>query len=709
MLPTLVHLAYTPSMRAITAVLSQLPLSQAAPPLLVVFVLALMLLPLPPLALDIFFTFNIGMSLIILLAAMQLKSFKDIIAFPTILLVVTLLRLSLNVASTRVILMQGHEGPDAAGKVIESFAQVLVGGNYVVGIIVFLVVTIINFVVITKGAGRVAEVSARFTLDAMPGKQMAIDADLNAGMLREDEARKRRAEVAQEADFYGSMDGASKFVRGDAIAGIVILIINLLGGVIVGMMQFDLSFAQSLKTYATLAVGDGLVAQVPALIVSTAAGIVVTRVSTDEDFSQQVTSQLGASSMPLFLTALILAVLGVLPGMPHVAFLLLAAVFGGVGYALFRRAQRTKDEEIKAQAAAALPSEEVNWKDVPVVEPLSLELGYRLIRLVDGGDQSDLIKRIRAIRKKFVSEVGFLIPSVHVRDNLQLPPENYRILVYGAEIGRGQILPDRLLAIEPAQDPAPLDGIKVLDPTFKMPAVWVYPSQRESAIAKGYTLVEPSVVMATHLDQLVRLNAHELLGRQEVQDLIEHFRERFPKLVEDTVPKIVSVQVIQKLLQLLLEEGVPVRDFRVVLEVAAEHGGKDPQPMMLLSALRFALRRTIIQEVFGESSGIRVGAIHPDFERIIEQAVGNLPVAPDGAIEPGLARFFEEEVSSLIDDMDSIGLPPVIVASTRNRLSLSRIARKVRPQTIMLGMNEMPTDAEISFHRIICSRNGAGT
>ena len=695
-------------MRALVAnALSSIPISQIAAPLLVLLVLGLMLLPLPPLALDIFFTFNIGVSMIILLTALQLKSFKDMVAFPTILLVTTLLRLSLNVASTRVVLMQGHTGPDAAGKVIESFAQVLVGGNYVVGVIVFIVVTIINFVVITKGAGRVAEVSARFTLDAMPGKQMAIDADLNAGIIRDDEAKRRRADVAQEADFYGSMDGASKFVRGDAIAGIIILIINLLGGIAVGMLQFDLPFMKALETYATLAVGDGLVAQVPALIVSTAAGVVVTRVATDEDFGEQVASQLGASAFPLFLAAIILGILGVIPGMPHFAFLTFAVAFAAVGYALHRRAKAELLRVATVEAAAKAPSEEVNWSDVPVVEPLSLELGYRLIRLVDAGDQSDLIKRIRAIRKKFVAEVGFLIPSVHVRDNLQLPPENYRFMIFGAEVARGQILPDRFLAIEPATDAAHLDGVRVLDPTFKMPAVWIYPNQRDSALAKGYTVVEPSVVLATHLDQIVRMHAHELLGRQEVQDLVDHFRARFPKLVEETVPKNVSLQVVQKMLQLLLEEGIPIRDFRTVLEVAAEQAGKDPQPLQLLAPLRFALRRTIVQEVFGDAPSIRVAAVHPDFERIIEQAVGNLPVAPDGAIEPGLMRFYEGEVTAVVDDMESLGLPPVIVASARNRLTLSRIARKVRPQAVVLGMNEMPVDADLSFHRVICSRQGA--
>ena len=393
--------------------------------------------------------------------------------------------------------------------------------------------------------------------------------------------------------------------------------------------------------------------------------------------------------------------------MPHFAFLTFAVAFAAVGYALHRRAKAELLRVATVEAAAKAPSEEVNWSDVPVVEPLSLELGYRLIRLVDAGDQSDLIKRIRAIRKKFVAEVGFLIPSVHVRDNLQLPPENYRFMIFGAEVARGQILPDRFLAIEPATEPAHLDGVRVLDPTFKMPAVWIYPNQRDSALAKGYTVVEPSVVLATHLDQIVRMHAHELLGRQEVQDLVDHFRARFPKLVEETVPKNVSLQVVQKMLQLLLEEGIPIRDFRTVLEVAAEQAGKDPQPLQLLAPLRFALRRTIVQEVFGDAPSIRVAAVHPDFERIIEQAVGNLPVAPDGAIEPGLMRFYEGEVTAVVDDMESLGLPPVIVASARNRLTLSRIARKVRPQAVVLGMNEMPVDADLSFHRVICSRQGA--
>ncbi len=495
--------------------------SQAVAPAVVLAVLAMMLVPLPPVALDALFTFNIAASIMVLLAAMQIKTFKDFIAFPTILLITTLLRLSLNVASTRVVLSEGHTGADAAGLVIEAFGQFLIGGNFAIGIIVFLVITLINFMVITKGAGRVAEVSARFALDAMPGKQMAIDADLNAGIIKEDEARKRRQEVSQEADFYGSMDGASKFVRGDAIAGIVILFVNLIGGLFIGLAQKGMGFGDALRVYGTLTIGDGLVAQVPALIISTAAGILVTRVASDEDLSGQVSKQFENAGTMLYVVGGILFILGLIPGMPHIPFILFALMFAGIGYLLTRRMERSKAKEAEA-AAATPPKTELEWSDVPVIEPLCLELPYRLIPLVDKGDESDLIKRIRAIRRKFVTEIGFLTPSVHIRDNLQLPAETYRFLLYGAEIGRGQCLPDKLLAIYPQGDTQPIAGVQVKDPTYGMPAVWIDRGQRDEAIAKGYTVVEPAVVMTTHLDHLVRSHSHELLGRQETQDLLDH-------------------------------------------------------------------------------------------------------------------------------------------------------------------------------------------
>jgi flagellar biosynthesis protein FlhA len=680
-----------------------LPLSTTVAPLLVMLVLGLMLLPLPALALDAMFTFNIGVSMLVLLSAMNMRSFKDFVAFPSILLLTTLLRLSLNVASTRVVLLEGHTGPGAAGHVIETFAEFLVGGSYAVGVVVFLILTIINFVVITKGAGRVAEVAARFALDAMPGKQMAIDADLNTGAIREDEARRRRAEVGQEADFFGSMDGASKFVRGDAMVGILILVINLVGGVAVGTLQHGLGFGDAMQIYAALAVGDGLVAQVPALIISTAAGIVVTRVSTDEDFSAQLGQQLGASGQSFYMVGGILAVLGLIPGMPHGAFLVFATLFAGLGWVIARRQVAATNAKAVAAARPAA-SGEVDWGDVPVIEPLCLELPYRLIALVDAGDDSDLIKRIRAIRKKFVGEVGFLIPSVHIRDNLQLPAEVYRFLLYGAEVGRGQVLPDRLLAINPPGAHTPIDGIAVRDPTYGMPATWITRDRRAQAMAAGYTVVEPAVVITTHLDRLIAQHAHELLGRQETHELIEHFKTRFPKLVEETIPKLVQPAQLQRVLQLLLEEGVTVRDLRTILEISAEHLARNAGVTDLVAPLRHAMRRQIVQEVFGDVPGYHVAGLHPDFERLVEQSIGTDAVAADGAIEPNLARRFLEEGAAAMDELEALGHAPVLLCGLRARLTLSRLLRRVRPQAVVLAMSEMPPTAQVEFQRIVCQR-----
>ena len=681
--------------------------SKVVAPSVVMAILAMMLVPLPPFALDLLFTFNIAASIMVLLAAMQIKSFADFIAFPTILLITTLLRLSLNVASTRVVLAEGHTGPDAAGMVIEAFGLFLIGGNFAIGIIVFLVITLINFMVITKGAGRVAEVSARFALDAMPGKQMAIDADLNAGLIKEDEARVRRQLVSQEADFYGSMDGASKFVRGDAIAGIIILFVNLIGGLIIGMAQKGLGFMQALTTYGTLTIGDGLVAQVPALIISTAAGILVTRVASDQDLSGQVSKQFEDSGSTLLVVGGILFLLGLVPGMPHIPFIGFAALFIFLGYTMNQRLQK-KERLAAEQAAAPTQKTELEWSDVPVIEPLCLELPYRLIPLVEKGDESDLIKRIRAIRRKFVSEVGFLTPSVHIRDNLQLPAETYRFLLYGAEIGRGQCLPDKLLAIYPQSDAQAMVGIEVKDPTYGMPAIWIERDQRDEAINKGYTVVEPAVVMATHLDHLVRAHAHELLGRQETQDLLEHFKASYPKLIEDVVPKVVSVATLQRILQLLLEENVPVKDLRTILEVASENPTLLADPQGVLAAVRYALRRTIIQETFGDSLDFKLLGVHPEFERIIEQTIGNAAVAQEGAIEPGLARLFGEEVIQGVAELEGLGLAPVILTSAKARLTLSRIARRVRPQTLVLSMSELPANGNVTFHKVLCNRQAAG-
>ena len=681
------------------------PSAQGAIPILVLLVLVMMLVPLPAVLLDVLFTFNIALSIIVLFTAINIKTFKDFVAFPTVLLLTTLLRLSLNVASTRVVLMEGHQGTDAAGKVIEAFGVFLIGGNFAVGIVIFIVITIINFVVITKGSGRVAEVSARFALDSMPGKQMAIDADLNAGIIQQNEAKTRRADVAQEADFFGSMDGASKFVRGDAIAGIMILVINLVGGVMVGVLQHDMAFGKALSTFAALTIGDGLVAQIPALIISTAAGILVTRVATEDDFSGQVSKQFQANSNALAVVAGVLGILGVIPGMPHFIFITFAILFGGLAYLAHQKTIKREAEAAIAARAPATGSEELEWKDVPIVEPLCLELAYRLIPLVDRGDESDLIKRIKAIRRKFVTEVGFLIPSVHIRDNLQLPAENYRVLLYGAEVGRGQCLPDRLLAIQPAGAEV-ISGIAVKDPTFGMPAVWIERNQRDDAITKGCTVVEPAVVLATHLDHLIREHSSELLGRQETQDLVDHFKMSYPKLIEDVIPKVVSVANLQRILQMLLDENVPIKDLRTIIEIASGHPDKLSNPIEVMPFIRYALRRTIVQETLGEGPSFQVLGIQPEFERLIEQSIGAGAVAPDGVIEPSLARLFGEEVIKGVQEMEANNLPPVIVSGTRTRMTFAKIAKRVCPQAIVLALGELPPSANLSFYRVICSQAG---
>jgi flagellar biosynthesis protein FlhA len=678
------------------------PTAQAAVPVMVLLILVMMLVPLPALLLDMLFTLNIGMAILVLIAALNIKNFKDFVSFPTLLLVTTLMRLSLNVATTRIVLLEGHSGTDAAGKVIEAFGKFLIGGNFTVGVVIFILITIINFVVVTKGSGRVAEVSARFALDSMPGKQMAIDADLNAGLIKQEEAKQRRAEVAQEADFFGSMDGASKFVRGDAIAGILIVLINLIGGLIIGMITHNMSFSKALTVYGTLTIGDGLVAQVPALIISTAAGILVTRVATEDAFSEQLSKQMNSNQSALLIAGGVLGLLGLLPGMPHFTFVIFAALFIGLAY-LIRRKAANAANETAVQTKSEAGRQELGWTDVPVVEPLCLELPYRLIPMVDKGEESDLIKRIRAIRRKFINDMGFLTPSVHIRDNLQLPAETYRFLVYGGEVGRGQCLPDRLLAIAP-EGLEPMPGLQVRDPSFGMPATWIDLKSRELAISRGHTVVEPAVVMATHLDTLIHRHANELLGRQETQELVDHFKGSFPKLVEDVIPKVVSLALLQRLLQLLLEEGISVKDLRSIIEVAAEHAPKTPDPLDILPMVRQALRRTIVQQALGSTLEARVLGVQPEFERLIEQAIGAAAVAPDGVIEPSLMRLLVTEISTHVDAMEAKNLPPVIVCNPRTRLTFARIVKKIRGQAHVLAMTELPLETQLTFETFICSQ-----
>ncbi|MFA7270029.1 MAG: flagellar biosynthesis protein FlhA [Sterolibacterium sp.] len=689
---------------AMQSLFSRGNLRQLAAPMLIVMILSMMVLPLPPFLLDVFFTFNIAISIMVMLVAMYTLKPLDFSVFPTVLLVTTLLRLSLNVASTRVVLLEGHTGTDAAGKVIEAFGHFLVGGNYAVGLVVFIILVVINFVVITKGAGRIAEVSARFTLDAMPGKQMAIDADLNAGLIGEDEARKRRAEIAQEADFFGSMDGASKFVRGDAVAGILILFINIIGGLIVGVLQHDMEIAMAGKNYTLLTIGDGLVAQIPALIISTAAGLVVSRVTTNEDVGQQVAGQMFGNPTVLLLTAVILGVLGLIPGMPNLVFLLLASIIGGLGWWIVQRQLRPAAAEVAPVAEATQQeSLDASWADVAPVDVLGLEVGYRLIPLVDKGQDGDLLKRIRGLRKKFAQEIGFLTAPVHIRDNLELKPNGYRITLKGVEIGAGESYPGMLLAINPGRVAGPLAGNTTKDPAFGLPAVWIESAMREQAHILGYTVVDAGTVVATHLNHVILSHAAELLGRQETQALLDHIAKDAPKLVEDLVPKQISLSVVQRVLQNLLEEGVNIRDMRSIIETLAEHATRIQDPIELTTQVRGALGRAIVQQLFPGSATLSVIALDAGLERALGQTVQGAGNAT--GIEPGLADTLLRDTAAAVQRQEETGLPAVLLVPVHLRWLLSRFLRRAVPQLSVISNAEVPDSRTIKVTAIIGAKS----
>ncbi|PJA57955.1 MAG: flagellar biosynthesis protein FlhA [Rhodocyclales bacterium CG_4_9_14_3_um_filter_68_10] len=676
-------------------------LRQLAAPLLIVLILAMMVLPLPAFVLDVLFTFNIALAVMVMLVAIYTLKPLEFSVFPTVLLVTTLLRLSLNVASTRVVLLEGHTGPDAAGKVIEAFGHFLVGGNYAVGLVVFTILVVINFVVITKGAGRIAEVSARFTLDAMPGKQMAIDADLNAGLIGEDEARKRRANISQEADFFGSMDGASKFVRGDAIAGILILFINIIGGLIVGVAQHDMELTRAAQNYTLLTIGDGLVAQIPALIISTAAGLVVSRVTTDEDIGQQFVGQIFGKPQVLVITGAILGIMGLIPGMPNLVFLGLAAVVGSLGYWSARRTREGAAAAPAAQAAAAAPEQaDASWADVTPVDVLGLEVGYRLIPLVDKDQDGELLKRIRGLRRKFAQEVGFLSAPVHIRDNLELRPNAYRITLKGAEVGRGETVPGQFLAINPGRVAGTLPGTETRDPAFGLPALWVEGGLREQAHALGYTVVDASTVVATHLNHVLLLHAAELLGRQETQQLLDHIAKDAPKLVEDLVPKNLALATLQRVLQNLLEEGVNIRDMRTIVEALAEHAGRLQDAAALTAQVRIALGRSIVQQLFPGTGEMQVMSLDPQLERLLTQAAQ--AGGPDaGGFEPGLADTLLRDTTAAAQRQEDLGLPAVLLVPDALRWMLSRFLRRAVPQLKVLSHSEVPDSRTIKVTAII--------
>jgi flagellar biosynthesis protein FlhA len=673
-----------------------------AAPILIIMMLAMMILPLPAFALDIFFSFNIALSIIILMTSLYTIKPLDFMAFPTVLLVSTMLRLSLNVASTRVVLTEGHTGPDAAGKVVEAFGHFLIGGNYTVGLVVFIILTIINFVVVTKGAGRIAEVGARFALDAMPGKQMAIDADLNAGLIGEQEARRRRTEVGQEAEFYGAMDGASKYVRGDAVAGILVTVINIVGGLIVGMVQHDMAFDAAVKNYTLLAIGDGLVAQIPALIISVAAGVIVSRVASEQDIGGQMVAQLFGNPQVLYITGGIIGGMGLIPGMPHLAFLLLGGVLIFAAYTTSKRKQQTQVRALEPEAAAiAAPEvEEATWQDIVPVDTLGLEVGYRLIPQVDKGQGGELLRRIKGIRKKFAQEVGFLSPPVHIRDNLELKPSAYRITLKGVEVGASECFLGQFLAINPGMVSNPLPGPVTSDPAFGLPAVWIDATMREQAQAWGYTVVDASTVIATHLNHVITSHAADLLGRQEVQQLLDHLGKESPKLVEDLVPKLIPLSTLQKVLQNLLVEGVHIRDMRTIIETLAEYATQTQDANDLTAMVRIALGRAIVQQIFPSTNELSVMALDNRLERLLMQAVQSS--GPDGAgIEPGLADTLAIQTEQAARQQEQLGLTPVLLVPAPLRPLLSRFLRRSLPQLRVLSHAELPDSKTIRVTSLV--------
>lgn len=688
-------------------------------PILLLMLLGMMTLPLPAFLLDVFFSFNIALSIVVILVGIYSLRPLDFAVFPTILLVATLLRLALNVASTRVVLLEGHEGGDAAGKVIQAFGEVVIGGNYAVGLVVFIILMIINFVVVTKGAGRISEVSARFTLDAMPGKQMAIDADLNAGLIDQEEARTRREEVSNEADFYGAMDGASKFVRGDAVAGILILLINIVGGLAIGMAQHDLAFEDALEKYILLTIGDGLVAQIPSLLLSTSAAIMVTRVNSSVDVRSQVVNQMFDSPKALGISAGILFLMGSIPGMPHIAFIGLALVCAGLAYLIHRKKNQPievveKDDPVlRGGAPAALPGAgsggevidarpenvELSWEDVQPVDMVGLEVGYRLIPLVNKPQGGELLGRIKGIRKKLSQEKGFLIPSVHIRDNLDLAPTAYRILLMGVSVGEGDVYPDRDLAINPGQVLGEIEGIAGQDPAFGLPALWIEHNRKDQAQSLGYTVVDTSTVIATHLNQLLQKHIHELIGHEEVQKLLDQLTKSSPKLVNELVPDKLSLNAVLKVCQNLLKEQVAVRDFRSICESLLEAADTTKDTEQLTSHARVSLARQIVYSLAKGNEPLPVLTLQPDLEQLLLKA--NQQAQKSGAdetgfLEPGLIDAMQNSIREQVQRQEVANKPAVLLVAGNIRRLIVKVARAMGVDVTVLAYAEIPESKSIN-------------
>ncbi len=669
----------------------------------VVMMLAMMVLPLPSFVLDLLFTFNIALALTVMMVSAQMVKPLDFAALPTVLLVTTLLRLSLNVASTRVVLMEGHTGPGAAGKVIEAFGNFLIGGNFAVGLIVFAILVVINFVVVTKGAERIAEVGARFALDAMPGKQMAIDADLNAGLIDEKEARRRRAEVGEEADFFGSMDGASKFVRGDAMAGLLILFITIVGGFIIGLAMHDMSGGEAARSYITLAIGDALVAQIPSLLISVAAAMVVSRVGKEQDIGTQIGGQVFDSPRALGVAASVVALLGLVPGMPNLVFLIVSSGLGLLSWQLMRKRGRiaaAADRHGRSVGAQAPPANaEASWDDLVPVDTLGLEVGYRLIALVDNARQGDLLARIKGVRKKFAQDVGFLPPPVHIRDNLvELKPSMYRVTLRGAVVGEAEAMPGQWLAINPGGATQLLPGAKTTDPAFGLPAVWIEERHKEMAQMAGFTVVDCATVVATHLSHLMQVNAARLLGRVETQALVEHVTKLAPKLIEDVIPKMVGIATLQRVLQLLLEEGVHIRDMRSIVDCLAEHAATVTDAGELARRIRTHLAPAIVQHIYGPVKELDVIALDPDLERLVIQALSS----PHGAaLDPGVADTLTRSAADTARRQEDLGHPACLLVPDHIRAPMARLLKRAAPRLKVLGHSEIPETHSIRIGSII--------
>jgi flagellar biosynthesis protein FlhA len=664
-------------------------------PIGVLAVLAMIVLPLPPIALDILFTFNIALSIIIMMAVFYVSRPVEFGVFPTVLLVATLLRLALNVASTRVVLLNGHTGPGAAGRVIQSFGEFVIGGNFAVGVVVFVILTIINFVVVTKGSGRISEVSARFTLDAMPGKQMAIDADLNAGLITQDEARARRADVRAEADFYGSMDGASKFTRGDAVAGILILFINIIGGLAIGTIGHAMPIGEAGKRYTLLTIGDGLVTQIPALLLSTAVALIVTRMSRPQELGGEMTRQLFGNPKALGVAGGLLTTMGLIPGMPNLAFLFMASLCGAAAYAITkRRAAAAAEPSAPAKPVPANnETRELSWDDVKAVDLIGLEVGYRLVPLVDKRQSGDLLARVRGVRRKLSQDLGFLVPAVHIRDNLDLAPNVYRINLGGVPVGESIIYPDRELAINPGRVFGPIQGIATKDPAFGMDAVWIEPAARDQAQTLGYTVVDPSTVIATHLSFIVQGHAHEILGHEEVQHLLNTLGKSAPKLVEDLVPRVVPLSTLVRVLQGLLAERVPIRNMRTIIETIAEHAPKTPDAAVLQGQVRVALGRQIVQDIAGVNAELPVITLEPDLEKLLQGSLAGNAANP--GLEPGLAERLQQRLAEASRRQEVAGEPSVLLVPPALRHTLARFTRSSVPNLHVLAWNEIPDNRKI--------------